>query len=151
MVGRGGGQPMSAESELQKVNPVVLIKSLDFICKQFDHLSRATSQRKYLELPTGKDGTRLLDALEMVNRLRRPVWARAKEISLDQPDAFPGWSLQKYNPKSRSGRADEEFARLADAFIGEHRQVMNETWAGIDDCYELVRSFQEGGHPDDEA
>ena len=56
------------------------------------------SELDKLSVPIGDDGARLLDALELTDKIREKVRERAKEILLQEPGAIPGWRAQESRP-----------------------------------------------------
>lgn len=110
-----------------------------------------------LPLPTGKLGSQFLDALELTDKIREKVRARAKELLLKAPTAIPNWHVNEIPMRTLSkdttrifdalSRADdrlslEAFVEACTTSLGALRKLLaerNPDWSADEIERELSR------------
>jgi hypothetical protein len=117
-----------------------------------------------LPLPTGKLGCQFLDALELTDKIREKVRARAKELLLKAPTAIPNWHVNEIPMRTLSkdtakvfdvlSRADdglslEAFVEACTTSLGAVRKLIaerNPDWTADQVEYVLNHSLESWIH-----
>jgi hypothetical protein len=99
-----------------------------------------------LSLPTGQLGCEFLDALKLTEKISEKVFAKARELLKQEPNAIPGWSCNEaphrvvsrdtpaiFRTLSKSLEIDAlDFLQACSVSLGSLRKLIAEHNAGMD-------------------
>ena len=99
-----------------------------------------------MSLPTGQLGCEFLDALKLTEKISEKVFAKARELLKQEPNAIPGWSCNEvphrvvsrdtpaiFRTLSKSLEIDAlDFLQACSVSLGSLRKLIAEHNAGMD-------------------